>query len=57
MGILIFAVVVILVLLLCMWLVSLLPIPASPPHIREILYAVLVLVAIVVIVHRSGVAL
>ena len=54
MSLLVFALVVILVLCLALWVVTLLPFPAAPAHIREILMAVLVIVAIVVIVSRAG---
>jgi hypothetical protein len=57
MSLLLFALVVILILALCIWVVSLLPFPAAPPHIKEILMAVLVIIAIIVIVHHSGVML
>ena len=52
MGILILAVVVILVLALALYAVQLLPFP-DPPF-KQILQALLVMVAIPVIVQRSG---
>jgi len=54
MNILVFALIVVLVLVLCLWVVNMLPIPAAPPHIKEILMALLVIIAIVVIVSRAG---
>ncbi len=54
MSILIFALLVIVVLCLVCWVISLLPFPASPPHIKEILMAICLLIGIVVIINRAG---
>jgi hypothetical protein len=54
MSLLLFAVVVILILCLACWVVTLLPVPTEPPHLKSILMAVLTIIAIVVIIQRAG---
>lgn len=51
------ALVVVIVTALICWVINLLPFPAAPPYIKQILMAVIVLVAVIVIVARvPGVA-
>lgn len=57
MSILIFVVIVIVVMALVMWLVYYLPLPpGSPPWVKNFLYVMVLLAAIVVILVRSGLA-
>lgn len=57
MTLLLFALVVVIVVALICWVINLLPFPAAPPYIKQILMAVVVLVGVIVIVARvPGVA-
>jgi hypothetical protein len=54
MGLLITLVVFVLVLALCCWIVSLVPLPASPPWLRNVLYILVALIAIVALLQFTG---
>ncbi len=46
--------VLVLVFVLLCWIVSLLPLPASPPALRNVLYILLAVLAIVVLLDLVG---
>jgi len=57
MSLLIFVLIVFVVLALVMWLIYYIPLPpGSPPWLKNFLYVLVLLVAIVVIIVQSGVA-
>jgi hypothetical protein len=57
MSLLIFIVVVIVVMALVMWLVYYVPLPpGSPAWLKNFLYVLVLLVAIIIIISKSGLA-
>jgi hypothetical protein len=54
MGLILFIIVVLVVLALVLWAVSMLPWPPAPPHIREIIMALIVILAALIIASHAG---
>lgn len=55
MSLLIFIAIVILILVLVMWAIYYLPMPpGSPSFLKNVVYVVLIIIAVVLIVERAG---